>query len=262
MFLIDSHVHFDDVQFDADRAAALQRAQSVGVRAQILPAVTANSWAQLKQVCQHYPNLFPAYGLHPIYLAAHQTSHLSLLDAWLQHEPAVAVGECGLDFYLKELNPTQQTQYFMAQLRLAQQHQLPVIIHARRSVDAVLKCLRQVRDLTGVVHSFVGSEQQAQQLIDLGFYLSFGGAITYPRAQRLHRLVASLPLERLLLETDAPDQPLCGRQGQRNEPAYLTEVLQHVAQLRQQTAADIAAATSRNTMTLFNLPLKLLDGIN
>lgn len=255
MFLIDSHAHFDDVQFDADRAAALQRAHAAGVQAQVLPAVTADSWPQLKRVCQQYAGLFPAYGLHPIYLTRHQSQHLQILDEWLQREPAVAVGECGLDFYLPELNPALQTDYFMAQLQLAQNHQLPVIIHARRSVDAVLKCLRQVKGLTGVVHSFVGSEQQAQQLIDLGFYLSFGGPITYPRAQRLHRLVAKLPLEHLLLETDAPDQPLCGRQGQRNEPAYLAEVLQQFAQLRQQSATEIAEITRRNAITLFNLPL-------
>lgn len=254
ILLIDTHAHFDTDAFTHDRAAALQRAQAAGVQAQIVPAISAATWPQLKAVCQAHTNLFPAYGLHPMCLQAHLDQHLQALDRWLQQEPAVAVGECGLDFYLKALDPKRQTALFVEQLQLAKQHRLPVIIHARRAVDQVYKYLRQVGDTIGVVHSFAGSEQQARQLLDLGYYLGFGGPITYPRAKRLRRLIQVLPLDRLLLETDAPDQPLCGRQGQRNEPAFLPAVLHTIAELRQQSAAEIAAATTQNAIRLFQLP--------
>jgi TatD DNase family protein len=255
-FLIDTHCHFDEVQFDVDRELALRRAHSVGVKAQIIPAITAALWPKLKQICQFYPNLFPAYGLHPIYLAQHDVEKdIKQLADYLAQNNAVAIGECGLDFYLKELDEKQQITLFLEQLYVAQEYQLPVIIHARRSVDKVLYCLRKVTGIRGVVHSFIGSEQQARQLIDLGYYLSVGGPVTYPRAQRLQALIKILPLERLLVETDAPDQPLCGRQGQRNEPAYLPDIVAMIAQLRGQSFLDIAIASTQNAIDLFNLPL-------
>ncbi|OUD12904.1 TatD family hydrolase [Thioflexithrix psekupsensis] len=255
-FLIDSHCHFDDVQFDADRELALQRAHAVGVKAQVLPAVTAALWPKLKEICEFYPNLFPAYGLHPIYLAQHDMqNNIKQLADYLTQNKAVAIGECGLDFYLKELDEKQQITLFLEQLYLAQQYQLPVIIHARRATDKVLYYLRKITGIRGVLHSFIGSEQQAWQLIDLGYYFSVGGPVTYPRAQRLRALIKILPLERLLVETDAPDQPLCGRQGQRNEPAYLPDIVAMIAQLRQQSFAEIATASTKNAIDLFRLPL-------
>jgi TatD DNase family protein len=178
---------------------------------------------------------------------------LTQLAHWLAQEKPVAVGECGLDYYVKTLDKSQQDYFFTAQLQLAQETRLPVIIHARRSVEAVIQQVRRFKYLSGVVHSFAGSLQQAQHLIELGFYLSFGGPITYPGAHKLRKLVQVLPLEALLLETDAPDQPLATHRGERNEPAYLLEVLHTVATLRAQDPMDIAQATTRNALKLFNL---------
>lgn len=254
MMLIDSHSHFDDESFTADREAAWQRAQQLDVKVQIVPAVSAKGWQHLAAVCAHYPGLYPAFGLHPIYLAEHKVEHLQQLVQYLQSPAVVAVGECGLDYFIADLDRAQQLYFFIAQLKLAQQFDLPVIIHARRAVDEVIKWLRRYQ-CRGVVHSFSGSEQQANQLLNLGFYLSFGGTITYPRAHRLRQLVQILPLERILLETDAPDQPLCGRQGQRNEPSYLPEVLNSLAELRQQSQELIAATTTQNVINLFGLSI-------
>ncbi|MEZ5672331.1 MAG: TatD family hydrolase [Thiotrichaceae bacterium] len=178
--LVDTHVHFDDVSFDADRATVWQRAQTTGVKVQIVPAVTANGWSRVAEVCTQFSGLYPAFGLHPLYVAQHRVEHLQQLSFWLQQDMTVAVGECGLDYFVTDLDPKQQLYFFTEQLRLAQQFDLPVIIHARRAVDEVLKCLRRY-PCRGVVHSFSGSEQQANQLLKLGFYLSFGGPITYPR---------------------------------------------------------------------------------
>lgn len=251
--LIDAHNHLDAAQFDADRAAVYQRAQQAGVVAQVLAAVSAVTWPQLKTVTAQYAGLYASYGLHPMYLAEHRPEHLDALDAWLGAEPAVAVGECGLDYYLPHLDADLQAEYFLAQLQLAQRHQLPLVIHARRAVDQVLKLLRRSGGGRGMVHSFSGSEQQARQLLDLGFLLSFGGPLTYPRATRLQSLVRYLPLDALLLESDAPDQAPSAQRGQRNEPAFITQVLDCIAAIRGVAPEEIAAATSANTCRLFGL---------
>ncbi len=256
--MIDSHCHFDDESFAHDRVAALQRAQAAGVEAQVIPAVTAAGWSGIRALCAAHPGLYPAYGLHPLYLSAHQARHLQQLAGWLDAEPAVAVGECGLDYFVKDLDRAAQWAYFQGHIQLAADFHLPLIIHARRAVDDVLQALRGFNRrgavLSGVVHSFAGSLQQAEQLIDLGFYLSFGGPVTYPRAQRLRRLVQILPLSSLLLETDSPDQPLSTHRGERNEPSYLPEVLAAVAALREEDAQTIEAVTTANARRLFGLP--------
>lgn len=251
--LIDTHSHFDDDSFEPDREATLLRAQAVGVTQQIVPAVTFAWWPRMKQICSQWPGLYPAYGLHPMYLSEHQSTHLDELARWITQEKPVAVGECGLDFYVEGLDRTRQTDFFLAHLQLAQQAQLPVIIHARRAVEEVIQQVRQVPGSRGVVHSFSGSLPQAHRLLDLGFYLSFGGPITYPRANKLRTLVQALPLERILLETDSPDQPLVTHRGMRNEPAFLPEILQTMAELRSQDPAEIAAVTTQNALTLFNI---------
>lgn len=253
MQLIDAHNHLDAAAFAMDRAAVYQQARQAGIVAQILAAVSAASWPQLKTVCTQYPGLYASYGLHPLYLAAHRPEHLSALDAWLSVETAVAVGECGLDYYQPQPDTAAQAEYFIAQLYLAQRHQLPVVIHARRAVDQVLQLLRRKRGIRGMVHSFSGSVQQARQLLDLGFLLSFGGPVTYARATRLHSLVRYLPLDALLLESDAPDQAPYAQRGQRNQPAFLTQVLDYVAELRGVAPAEIAAVTSANACRLFGL---------
>jgi len=255
MELVDSHCHLDAPEFDRDRAAVLDRARAAGVRQQVVPAVEAAEWPKLREVCRAADGLHPAYGLHPMYLAAHRPGHLEDLRGWIERERPVAVGECGLDYYVEGLDHAAQQACFDAQLRLAREFDLPVIVHARRAVDAVIASLRRVGGLRGVVHSWSGSEEQAGQLWKLGFLLGIGGPITYERARRLRRLVATMPLEYLLLETDAPDQPDAGIRGQRNEPARLAAVLDAVAALRRQPREDIARATTANAARLFGLPL-------
>ena len=252
--LIDSHSHIDTDSFDADRSAVIARARAAGVREQIVPAIARSGWEHLREVCHAQAGLHPAYGLHPMFLNQHMPQHLLDLTEIVERERPVAIGECGLDYFVEGLDHDQQQHYFIAQLELARERDLPVIVHARRAFDEVAACLRKVGGLRGVVHSFSGSLQQADNLWKLGFALGIGGPVTYPRARRLRDIVARMPAEFLLLETDSPDQPLHGHQGQRNEPALLTEVLAVVAELRGESRAHVAASTSANARRLFNLP--------
>jgi len=251
--LVDSHCHLDAAEFAADRDAVLARARAAGVIAQVVPAIRLADFAELRELCAQHVELHPAYGLHPMYLADHAPTHLGALRDWLARESAVAVGECGLDHYLPGLDPARQRELFAGQLCLAREFDLPVIVHARHAVDEVIALLRRHAPLRGVVHSFAGSAEQARQLWNMGFLIGLGGPITYERARRLRALAATMPLEYLLLETDAPDQPLASHRGQRNEPAHLVEVAQVVAQLRGIDVSEVAAATRSNAQRLFAL---------
>ncbi len=249
--LIDSHSHIDTNAFDHDRAAAIERARSVGVLQQIVPATARDGWSHLREVCNEYAGLFPAYGLHPMFLDQHRPQHLDDLVEILDLEKPLAIGECGLDFYVEGLDRDDQYRYFNAQLKLARDRDLPVIVHARRGFDEVTACLRKFEGLRGVVHSFSGSRQQAEAIWKLGFSIGIGGPLTYPRAKRLRNIVADMPIELLLLETDSPDQPMHGHQGQRNEPARIIDVLSAVAQVRGESVDEIALATTQNAQLLF-----------
>lgn len=251
--LVDSHCHLDATEFDADRDAVIARAEAAGVAVQIVPAIALSGFAKLRALCASRAGLHPAYGLHPMYLHEHQPSHLDALRDWLERERPVAVGECGLDFFVEGLDADAQRLYFTRQLVLAREFDLPVIVHARRALDEVTAQIRRVGGLRGVVHSFSGSEEQARQLWKLGFSIGLGGPLTYERARRLRALAAQMPIEFLLLETDAPDQPLSAHRGERNEPARLADVLDTVAGLRGASRDDVAAATSRNAERLFGL---------
>lgn len=252
--LIDTHSHIDDDIFATDRAKIIAGAQMAGVTRQIVPAVCSSLWTRLCRVCRQFPGLYPAYGLHPVYLAEHCQKDLKQLITWLEYEPAVAVGECGLDYFVAGLDKSAQQSLFLAQLEIARDFELPVIVHARRCVEDVINLIRRVPGSYGVVHSFSGSGRQANRLLDLGFYLGFGGPITYPTANKLRKLVTKLPLTGLLLETDSPDQPLFLYRRERNQPIYLHHILCTMAELREQSHEEIARVTTENAVNLFKLP--------
>lgn len=252
--LTDSHSHLDVAEFDTDRDAVIARARAAGVTRQVIPAISRAGWDALAALCRTHDGLHPAYGLHPMYLPEHRPEHLADLADTLARERPVAVGECGLDYFVTDLDPDAQRRYFDGQLELAREFDLPLIVHARRAVDEVIARVRRVGGLRGVVHSYSGSYEQASQLWKAGFCLGFGGPVTYERARRLRDIVARMPLEFLLLESDAPDQPLASRRGERNEPMHVAEVLDHVASLRGESRDTIAAATRANAARLFALP--------
>ena len=250
--IFDSHAHLDAPEFDGDRARVLQDARAAGVTEMLIPAVTAASWSKLHDLCGSAPGLHPAYGLHPCHLERHADDDLGALDAWLRTHSAAAVGECGLDDMPSAPDRERQLYFLRGQFELAHRFDLPLVLHARHAFEAVILELRAFgKPLRGVVHSFSGSAEQARQLRQLGFLIGIGGPVTHERARRLRKLVATVPVESLLLETDAPDQPGAGHRGSRNEPAYIVEVLQCVAGLRGEEPAGLARATTANARRLF-----------
>jgi TatD DNase family protein len=255
MRLFDSHCHLDAPEFAGDRAAVLERARSAGVDQQVIPAVDFAGWTELRALCAAESGLHAAYGLHPMYLERHRPEHLDALPDWIERERPVAIGECGLDFFVEGLDPDRQRQCFRRQLEIARDFELPVVVHARRAVEEVIASIRAVGASGGVVHSYSGSEEQARQLFGLGFCLGIGGPVTFDRAQRLRRIVATMPLEFLLLETDAPDQPDADHRGERNEPSRLPLVLRAIAKLRDVTEERLAEATTANACRLFRISL-------
>ena len=251
--IFDSHCHLDDPEFDADRDAVVARALAAGVRGQLVPAIDRGTWEKTRAACAAAPGLHAAYGLHPLLLDKHRPEHLDDLPDWIAREQPKAIGECGLDYFVEDLDPDTQRFYFRRQLEIAREHDLPVVVHARRAFEEAIGELRRLPGLRGVVHSYAGSEEQARQLFAMGFCIGLGGPVTYERARRIRRVATSMPLEFLLLETDAPDQPDAGRRGQRNEPAFLKTVLECIAQLRGVEAEVVAKASSENASRLFRL---------
>lgn len=251
--IIDSHCHIDFDEFDADRDDIMERAHQAGIQHIIVPAITAASWPRVKRICAQYPGLHPAYGLHPYFLDQHTEQDLERLSNWLRQEQPIAIGECGLDYFLHDLDRDKQLHFFAAQLNLASQCDLPVIIHSRKATEQVIQQIKQHKRIRGMIHSYSGSLEQAGQLIDLGFYLSFGGAITYKKATKLRAIARQLPDHALLIETDAPDQPPSLHKGARNQPDYITEVITTLSELRDCSPQHLMTITSQNTKTLFNL---------
>ncbi|MGB5329226.1 MAG: TatD family hydrolase [Gammaproteobacteria bacterium] len=253
MELIDSHCHLDDDRFDDCREQVLAQAALAGVTRLVIPATTANRWEKVKQVCADHDGLYPAYGLHPMFVEQHQVAHLRELDEWLEREHPIAVGECGIDFFHSRVDEKWQRQLFLEQLQLANTHRLPLIVHVRKAMDEVISLLRKHARYGGVVHSFAGSQQQALQLHDLGFKLGIAATVGFERAKKLRSVVAAMPAEALLLESDAPDQPGTAHRGQLNQPAYILEHLQTMAELRQCSAENLASTLNQNAESLFKL---------
>jgi len=251
MELIDSHCHLDDDRFDDDRDEVIERAKSLNITRIVIPATTANRWIRVKQVASNYEGVYPAYGMHPMFIEQHQAMHLAELDEWLDREKPIAVGECGIDFYQSRTDEKWQKQLFSEQLQLANNHRLPVIVHARKAMDEVISLLRKNTPVAGVMHSFSGSLQQAQQLIELGFKLGIAATVGFERAKKLRSVVATVADYALLLESDAPDQPGVAHRGERNEPGYIIDHLKTIANLRQVAESALAETLRANSEELF-----------
>ncbi len=246
--LIDSHCHLDAAEFDADRDAVQAAALAAGVGRIVVPGVAVDGFEKLKTSVARYPGCFAAYGIHPLYVMQAADADLDVLRRWLQTEKPVAVGEIGLDFYVPGIDPARQELFFVEQLKLAREFDLPVILHVRRAVDQVLKHLRRIRVSGGIAHAFNGSRQQADEFIKLGFKLGFGGAMTYAGSTRIRALAAALPLDSIVLETDAPDMAPAWLNGGRNSPAELPRIAAVLAELRGLPIAEIAERTSANAL--------------
>ena len=258
--LIDTHCHLDASEFDVDRDELVRDALTCGVSAMIIPSVSAANFDAVRQCCTRYAMCYPAYGLHPLYLAGGFEQDCVRLHRWLTKElgsakPPVAIGEIGLDFHIPGADALQQEQAFIEQLKIAWQFDLPVLLHVRHAIDQVLKYLRRINVRGGVAHAFNGSRQQADEFLRLGFKLGFGGAMTYPGSARIRRLVVSLPIEAIVLETDAPDIPPVWRTNERHVPSDLGRIAEVLAQLRGLTRTEVEKYTAQNIQSLIPLPV-------
>lgn len=244
---IDTHCHLDAAEFDADRDEVVAAARQAGVAAIVVPAIERANFAAVTSVCRSYPFCRAAYGIHPLYVGRAHEDDLAALRATLRDNAAVAIGEIGLDFFVEPRDEPLQERWFVEQLKIAREFDLPVLLHVRHAVDAVLRQLRRhPPPRGGIAHAFNGSRQQADEFIKLGFKLGFGGAMTFTRARRIRELAANLPLEAIVLETDAPDMAPAWLAGGRNTPAALPHIAAVLAELRGMTPLAVAQATTAN----------------
>ena len=255
--LIDTHCHLDAPEFDLDRDTVAESAKLGGVCAIVVPSVESSNFQNVIKLSSQYPHVCYALGLHPMYVDNAHPSDLMLLKKFISQQLALpnnkllAVGEIGLDFFVTQQNRETQEYFFTEQLKIAYEFNLPVIMHVRRAIDEVLKYLRRHPVNGGIAHAFNGSPQQAQTFIDLGFKLGFGGAMTYSRALKIRELAKNLPLESIVLETDAPDIPpeWLGTKG-RNVPLELVKIAQVLADLRGLKVAQIIEITGKNSLEI------------
>jgi len=256
---IDSHCHLDAPEFDADRAGVIERARSAGVEQLVLPAVEVANFDVVRRLAHEHGFVY-ALGIHPLFVDRASDDDLERLRDALRAQRddlrLVAVGEIGLDHFVAGLDRGRQQRFYIEQLKIARDVELPVILHVRRSADALLAGLRRVPVAGGIAHAFNGSAQQARTFVDLGFALGFGGAITFERALNIRRLATTLPQSSLVAETDAPDIPpqwLYRNADQRaagdvarNEPAELPRIAATLAALRKWSIDETATITSAN----------------
>ncbi|WP_020409289.1 TatD family hydrolase [Hahella ganghwensis] len=254
MEYIDSHCHLDFSAFDEDRDQVVARTTASGVGLLVVPSTTPESWPNVLALAERYPCVRIALGLHPYFLGNVEYSALDELRDLVKSERSriVAIGETGLDRMI-DVDYGRQQKFFERQVRIAEEFSLPVIVHSRKANDQVASILRQSAVTDGVVHGFSGSYQQAIAFWNIGMRIGVGGVITYERAQKTRKTIASLPTESLVLETDAPDMPLCGRQGKRNSPEYLSEVFHSLEKIRSEGRHQLRKQLIQNTLKLFSL---------
>jgi TatD DNase family protein len=242
MQLVDTHCHLDVSAFDPDREAVLSRAQHAGVNHIIVPGIHTGNWQAVIALCSIHPGLHAALGLHPVYWQQHRDEDIAALDKAVNDNRPIAIGEIGLDYYIKDVDRLRQVEILRAQLAIAEKHELPVILHVRKAHDAMLSCLKKYNLRGGISHAFNGSLQQAEIYIK-------------ERSSKLRKLARDLPLETLVLETDAPDMTVASHHGERNSPEYLPECLSALAEVRNEDIGLIEEQTTRNAIDVLNLPV-------
>lgn len=254
MELIDTHSHIDLPAFYDDFHEVLASARQAKIIAQILPGVCRAGWQRILSLCQTETDLYPAVGLHPMYLDQHEDEDLETLRTYADQGQLKAIGEIGLDYYCKDTNQTSQQKLFKAQLAVASEFDLPILLHVRKAHDQVQSIIRKKSFCCGgIVHAFSGSLQQAHHYIKLGFLISICGTITYDRATKIRSVATKLPLESLVLETDSPDIAPAAHHGHRNKPEYLRDIVYSLAKLRKESVETIAKETTLNAQNLLCL---------
>jgi TatD DNase family protein len=251
--MIDAHIHIDDSRFDSDRDSLIQKAQSLGITKLISPAVGVFGFEKLLEISQQYNCIYPCYGLHPYFIHLHKQQDLHTLEQWIVDQNPIAIGECGLDYFIKELDPKAQSYYFEAQIEIAKKYNLPLILHARNAVEAVFDALKNTNYFNAMIHSYNGSIQQTERLLNHGVKFSFGGAICNPKAQKLHKLIQYCPQDSVMFETDAPDQNLYPDFKQRNVPTNLLKVVKTYSEITKTKLESVKLTSQMVTSSFFKI---------
>lgn len=255
MRLFDTHCHFDFEPFFSGFSAHMKEAQRHGVERFLIPSIGPSNWQKIANISCQYPSIYYALGFHPYFLDNDSPQHFTELETLLcgSDTACVAVGECGLDAMI-DVDMGLQEMLFIKQVELASQLKKPLVLHARKTHNRLIQLLKNHRFTEGgTLHGFAGSFEQAKQFIDLGFYIGVGGVITYPRANKTRSAIAKLPLDSLVLETDAPDMPLSGHQGEDNHPKMLGAVLSCLSELRGESTSEIEKAVWKNSRLAFGI---------
>lgn len=256
MRLIDTHTHLDFDDFDADRDDVLANSRQLGVERIVVLGVYQRNLQRVWDLALSEPSVYAALGLHPVFLEEHQPEHVQQLRDWLTrlagHPKLCAVGEIGLDYYIESLDRPPQQTLLDQQLQLAADFNLPALLHVRRSHAPVAAALKRFKlKRAGVIHAFSGSREEAREYLRLGFKLGLGGAATWPQALRLRKVIAELPLDAVVLETDSPDMAPAMYPGVRNSPLHLPAICRALAEIMGCEPEALAAASSANARELF-----------
>jgi len=251
--LIDAHCHLDFESFDDDREQVIQRAKDQNINDIVIPGTQQKYWDRIKKLCATSHRLHACYGLHPYWVDSHNKQSTKYLGKYIANNHPVALGECGLDFRPQQADKKTQLYFFEAQLEIAENNRLPVVIHSVNATEIVIQTIKKFKNLNGMIHSYSGSIEQAKQLIDLNFLISISASVTYDNAKKIKKTAREIPLTSLLLETDAPDQADKNHFKERNEPAYLVNTLNTIAELRETSAEVVAEQTTKNAKALFNI---------
>ena len=251
----DSHCHLDFREFDQHRENLLEQCHELGVCRFIVPGITAKRWPRVLGLCQRHPQALPCLGLHPWWIEDATDEHLWLLEQLAQEQPLVAIGEIGIDGAIDDID--KQSDYFSKQLQIAKNQHLPVVIHHRKSHHLIVPILKQAKlEYGGIIHAFSGNYQQAMTYIEMGFKLGIGGTITYDRAAKTRDAVSKIPLEAIVLETDAPAMPLQGFQGKDNSPTQLPRVFNELSKLRSEDHQQLAEQIENNITQVLSVSAK------
>jgi len=252
--LFDTHCHLDFPQFRKHLDKILIKAEETGICGILIPGVKKDGWRLIRQISANHSICHTALGLHPLFIEQHQKAHIHDLELALSAGSVAAIGEIGLDYYNEGSNRHLQVEFLKAQISIAKDANLPIVLHVRKAHDEIIKILGQLKFSNGgIIHAFNGSEHQANKYINQGFKLGFGGAMTYPRAAKLHRLAKNLPLESIVIETDAPDMSPVTCKSAFNTPLHLFDNFRCLVTLREESASQIANQVNINTHQVLNI---------
>lgn len=249
--IIDSHCHLDFPVFDNDRYKIINDCRQLGISNFIVPSIKCSRWKNLFELSNKHREIIPAIGLHPYFIKEHELIDLDLLEQEINNNPLLLIGETGLDFYRKDLDIEKQKKFFAEHLAMAREYKRTIIIHARKSHEQVIAMIKASGVQGGIIHAFNGSYEQAKQYMKYDFKFGFGGAMTYNSATKLRKLVTRLPLNSILLETDAPDmRPGFISKEENNSPIYLPKILDVIFELRKESPFDIEEQLFQNTQKI------------